>query len=122
LSHPRILVVDDDPGIRSVITEQLATKGYESRAAADGREGIDSFRRDRPDLVLTDLAMPGVDGFELIRRVREVSTVPIIVLSVRGGDSDKVHALDLGADDYIVKPFSMIELLARVRAQMRRSS
>ncbi len=121
MNRSRILVVDDDPGIRDVIAEQLTAKGYEIRSADDGSQGFDRFRTEKPDLVLTDLAMPDVDGFELIHRVRAFSRVPIIVLSVRGGDSDKVRALDLGADDYIVKPFSIVELLARVRAQLRRS-
>lgn len=122
MTRARILVVDDDPGIRAVISEQLTAEGYEIRSADDGSRGFDRFRSDKPDLVLTDLAMPDVDGFELIRRVRAFSSVPIIVLSVRGGDPDKVRALDLGADDYVVKPFSIAELLARVRAQLRRSA
>jgi two-component system, OmpR family, KDP operon response regulator KdpE len=120
MKRPRILIVDDDAAIRATLAEQLASRDYEITSAADGGEGFDRFRLDAPDLVLTDLAMPGVDGYELIRRIRSVSAVPILVLSVRGGDAEKVRALDLGADDYVVKPFSMVELLARVRAQLRR--
>jgi two-component system KDP operon response regulator KdpE len=120
MKRPRILIVDDDAAIRATLAEQLASRDYEITSAADGGEGFDRFRLDPPDLVLTDLAMPGVDGYELIRRIRSVSAVPILVLSVRGGDAEKVRALDLGADDYVVKPFSMAELLARVRAQLRR--
>ena len=120
MKRPRILIVDDDAAIRATLAQQLASRDYEITSAADGEAGFDRFRLDAPDLVLTDLAMPGVDGFELIRRIRAVSAVPILVLSVRGGDSEKVRALDLGADDYVVKPFSMDELLARVRAQLRR--
>jgi two-component system KDP operon response regulator KdpE len=120
MKRPRILIVDDDTAIRATLAEQLASRDYEITSAADGGEGFDRFRLDPPDLVLTDLAMPGVDGYELIRRIRSVSAVPILVLSVRGGDAEKVRALDLGADDYVVKPFSMAELLARVRAQLRR--
>jgi two-component system, OmpR family, KDP operon response regulator KdpE len=120
MKRPRILIVDDDAAIRATLAEQLASRDYEITSAADGGEGFDRFRLDPPDLVLTDLAMPGVDGYELIRRIRSVSAVPILVLSVRGGDAEKVRALDLGADDYVVKPFSMVELLARVRAQLRR--
>lgn len=122
MNRARILVVDDDPGIRAVISEQLTAEGYEIRSADDGSRGFDRFRSEKPDLVLTDLAMPDVDGFELIRRVRAFSSVPIIVLSVRGGDPDKVRALDLGADDFVTKPFSVTELLARVRAQLRRTN
>jgi two-component system KDP operon response regulator KdpE len=120
MKRPRILIVDDDAAIRATLAEQLASRDYEITSAADGGEGFDRFRLDPPDLVLTDLAMPAVDGYELIRRIRSVSAVPILVLSVRGGDAEKVRALDLGADDYVVKPFSMAELLARVRAQLRR--
>jgi two-component system KDP operon response regulator KdpE len=120
VTRARILIVDDDPGIRSMVAEQLAARDYDVHTAADGLEGFEAFLSNRAELVLSDLAMPKVDGFELIRRIRARSSVPIIVLSVRGGDSDKVRALDLGADDYVVKPFSMPELLARVRAQFRR--
>lgn len=117
----RILVVDDDEAIRTLLTQNLRTHGFDVVGAADGAEAADRFASVRPDLVLTDLAMPRADGFELIRRIRSGSATPIVVLSVRGGDLDKVRALDLGADDYVTKPFSTPELLARVRAQLRRA-
>jgi len=120
-SRPRILVVDDDDGIRNTLEQHLAVHGFEVIAARDGVEGFDRFASARPDLVLSDLAMPRADGFALIERIRKSSETPIVVLSVRGGDVDKVRALDLGADDFVVKPFSTPELLARVRAQLRRS-
>jgi two-component system KDP operon response regulator KdpE len=115
-----ILVVDDDPSIRRGVAAELAAAGYETLEAADGEEGARLAAEREPDLVLTDIAMPVVDGFELIARLRKAGRTPILVLSVRGGDDDKIRALDLGADDYVVKPFSVPELLARVRAQMRR--
>jgi two-component system, OmpR family, KDP operon response regulator KdpE len=117
-----ILVVDDDPGIRESLSKELRAAGYTTAVASDGREGLDVARSRAPDLILTDLAMPLSDGFELISAVRASSKTPIIVLSVRGGDPDKVRALDLGADDHVTKPFSVPELLARVRAQLRRSA
>ncbi len=116
----RILVVDDDPAIRRALAAELATSGYEALEAADGAEGFRLFEGTEPDLVLTDLAMPVADGFDLVRRVRRAGATPIVVLSVRGSEADKVRALDLGADDFVVKPFSVQELLARVRAQLRR--
>lgn len=120
-SRTRILVVDDDDGIRNTLEQHLLAHGFEVIAARDGVEGFDRFTTTRPDLVLSDLAMPRADGFALIERIRKTSETPILVLSVRGGDVDKVRALDLGADDFVVKPFSIPELLARVRAQLRRS-
>lgn len=117
----RVLVVEDDPAIRRSIVMQLRGEGYAVVEAADGRDGIARTNRDRPDLILTDLAMPVMDGFSLISTIRKTSMTPIIVLSVRGGESDRVRALDLGADDFVSKPFSVGELLARVRAQLRRS-
>jgi len=118
---PRILVVDDDPAIRRGLHAELQAAGYEVFEAADGGEGLRRFELEAPDFVLTDLAMPGVDGYELIAAVRKRARTPIVVLSVRGGEADKVRALDLGADDYVTKPFSVHELLARVRAQLRRT-
>ena len=115
-----ILVVDDDPAIRRGLSAELAAAGYEMLEAADGEEGARLASEHEIDLVLTDLAMPVADGFELIARLRKAGRTPILVLSVRGGDADKIRALDLGADDYVVKPFSVPELLARVRAQLRR--
>jgi two-component system KDP operon response regulator KdpE len=117
-----ILVVDDDAAIRRGLAAELQAAGYATLEAADGEEGARRFAEGEPDLVLTDLAMPAVDGFELIARLRRAGNTPILVLSVRGGDADKIRALDLGADDFVVKPFSVPELLARVRAQLRRHS
>jgi two-component system, OmpR family, KDP operon response regulator KdpE len=116
-----ILVVDDDPAIRESLSKELRAAGYSTLAASDGAEGLRAVQTQAPDLVLTDLAMPRSDGFELIAAVRASSRVPMIVLSVRGADPDKVRALDLGADDFVTKPFSVIELLARIRAQLRRT-
>jgi two-component system KDP operon response regulator KdpE len=117
----RILVVEDDAAIRRSIVAQLRFEGYEVTEAGDGKEALVHVSRDRPDLVLTDLAMPVMDGFSFITTVRKIVATPIIVLSVRGGELDRVRALDLGADDFVAKPFSIAELLARVRAQLRRS-
>jgi two-component system, OmpR family, KDP operon response regulator KdpE len=117
-----ILIVDDDPAIRDSLSKELKAAGYTVSTEADGRNGFDAFRLRAPDLVLTDLAMPRSDGFELIAAIRGVSRVPIVVLSVRGADPDKIRALDLGADDFVTKPFSVPELLARIRAQLRRTT
>src|SRR6266567_6710955 len=117
-----ILIADDDPAIRESLSKELRASGYTTSTTADGSEAMGAFQSHAPDLVLTDLAMPRSDGFELIAGIRATSRVPIIVLSVRGADADKVRALDLGADDFVTKPFSMAELLARVRAHLRRTS
>jgi two-component system KDP operon response regulator KdpE len=118
----RILVVDDEPQIARVLRTGLKTHGYDVRVAADGVSALETFEDWRPDLVVTDLAMPNLDGLELCRRLRAISRLPIIVLSVRGEEKTKVEALDAGADDYVTKPFGMDELLARVRAQLRRAA
>ena len=120
--QPRILVVDDEPQLTRVLRTGLKSRGYDVRAAADGLAGFEAFNDWHPDLVITDLAMPNVDGLELCRRVRAVSQVPIIVLSAKGEEKTKVEALDLGADDFITKPFGIDELLARVRASLRRAN
>jgi two-component system, OmpR family, KDP operon response regulator KdpE len=117
-----ILVVDDDPSIRQALTRELALAGYDVISAVDGVEGKTLFEERRPDLVITDLAMPRADGLALLAAVRRVDATPVVVLSVRGEEEDKVRALDLGADDYVTKPFSLRELLARVRTQLRRSA
>ena len=116
----RILVVDDEPQITRVLRTSLQGTGHEVTVAHDGVDALGKFLKSQPDLVITDLTMPGMDGIELTREIRERSQVPIIVLSVRSQDDAKVAALDEGADDYITKPFSIQELLARVRVQMRR--
>jgi len=118
---PVILVVDDDPSIRASLASELRVSGYTIVSASDGQDGLRVFAAHAPDLVLTDIAMPRSDGFELISAIRATSRTPIIVLSVRGNDPDKIRALDLGADDFVTKPFSVAELLARIRAQLRRS-
>jgi len=119
---PRILVVDDEPQLTRVLRTGLKSHGYDVRAAADGLAGLETFSDWHPDLVITDLAMPNVDGLELCRRLRAISQVPIIVLSAKGEEKTKVEALDLGADDFVTKPFGIDELLARVRASLRRAS
>jgi two-component system, OmpR family, KDP operon response regulator KdpE len=119
--NPLILVVDDDPSIRQTLSRELALAGYDAISAPDGVEGQSLFEKESPDLVITDLAMPRADGFAVVAAVRRVDRTPVIVLSVRGEEEDKVRALDLGADDYVTKPFSLRELLARVRTQLRRS-
>ncbi|MGE5321431.1 MAG: response regulator transcription factor [Actinomycetota bacterium] len=116
----RILVVDDETQISRVLKTTLNSQGYEVRTAADGSTGFDAAMDWNPDLIVTDLSMPGMNGVELCRAVRERSQVPIIVLSVRGEEKHKVEALDAGADDYVTKPFNVNELLARVRANLRR--
>src|ERR1044071_1895402 len=117
----KILVVDDEPQLTRVLRTGLKSHGYEVRAAADGLAGFETFSDWHPDLVITDLAMPNVDGLELCRRLRAISTVPIIVLSAKGEEKTKAAALDLGADDFVTKPFGIDELLARVRASLRRA-
>jgi len=116
----RILVVDDEPQITRVLRTSLSSQGYDLRVANDGETALEIMKDWTPDLVITDLSMPNMDGFELSRRIRHKLTVPIIVLSVKGEERTKVHALDAGADDYVTKPFGMEELLARVRANLRR--
>jgi two-component system KDP operon response regulator KdpE len=118
----RILVVDDEPQITRVLRASLASSGYEVILARDGVEAFDLFRESTPDLVITDLFMPRMDGIGLTRAIRQIGDTPIIVLSVREQETMKVAALDEGADDYVTKPFSMQELLARVRAQLRKSA
>lgn len=119
--RPRILVVDDEPQLTRVLRTGLTARGYDVRTAADGLAGFEAFTDWHPDLVITDLAMPHVDGLELCRRLRAVSQIPIIVLSAKGEEKTKVEALDIGADDYVTKPFGIDELLARVRASLRRA-
>jgi len=117
----RVLVVDDEPQITRVLKTVLSSQGYQVRTAAEGESALASFSEWHPELVITDLYMPRMDGLELCRRIRAVSSVPIIVLSVKGEERSKVEALDSGADDYVTKPFGTDELLARVRAALRRS-
>jgi len=119
---PLLLVIDDDPAIRETLARELTLAGFETLTAGDGEEGKSLFARSDPDLVITDLAMPRADGMSVLAAVRRAGRTPVIILSVRGEEEDKVRALDLGADDYVTKPFSLRELLARVRSHLRRSS
>src|ERR687884_521318 len=118
----RVLVVDDEPQITRVLRTVLSSQGYQVRTAAEGQAALANFSEWRPELVITDLYMPHMDGVELCKRIRAMSSVPIIVLSVKGEEKSKVEALDSGADDYVTKPFGIDELLARVRAALRRGS
>jgi two-component system KDP operon response regulator KdpE len=118
----KILIVDDETQITRVLRTALSTQGYSLRIAANGVEGMEAVHTWKPDLVITDISMPQMNGVELCREIRAVSQIPIIVLSVRNQDLMKVEALDAGADDYVTKPFSIQELQARVRAQLRRST
>lgn len=118
----RILVVDDEPQLIRVLRTGLKSRGFDVRGAADGEAGLETFNEWHPDLVITDLAMPNVDGLEFCRRLRAISQVPIIVLSAKGEEKTKVEALDIGADDFVTKPFGIDELLARVRASLRRAN
>jgi two-component system KDP operon response regulator KdpE len=120
--RPRILVVDDEPQLTRVLRTGLSSRGYDVRAAADGLTALDTFNDWNPDLVITDLGMPNMNGIELCRRLRAISQVPIIVLSAKGEEETKVEALDTGADDFVTKPFGIDELLARVRASLRRAA
>jgi two-component system KDP operon response regulator KdpE len=118
----RVLVVDDDPAIQRTLAIGLRARGYDVLPARDGRTAVQAWNEDEPDVVLLDLGLPDLTGVEVLRRMRRGSQVPVIVLSARHGSDDKVEALDVGADDYVTKPFGMDELLARVRAAVRRSS
>ena len=116
-----VLAADDDPQLLRLMTRNLQLEGYDVLAASDGQQALDLIENNAPDLVLLDVMMPKMDGFTVCYRVREFSAVPIIIVTARGQDQDKVRGLDLGADDYLTKPFSVDELLARVRAVLRRS-
>jgi two-component system KDP operon response regulator KdpE len=116
----RVLIVDDEPQIRRVMKTALASNGYEAYEARTGEEALESLRANNPDLILLDMNMPGMGGMATCREIRAVCEVPIIILSVRDSEQDKIAALDAGADDYITKPFSVNELLARIRANLRR--
>lgn len=118
----KILVVDDETQITRVLKTALTARGYQVRTAADGAQGVVAFQLWQPDLVITDLAMPEMTGVELCRELRKTAVTPIIVLSVRNQEQIKVQALDAGADDYVTKPFSIQELEARVRSQLRRAA
>ncbi len=116
----RILVVDDEPNIQAAVRPLLTSSGYEVISAMNGRAALDAVERQAPDVVVLDLGLPDIDGIEVCRLIREERSLPIIVLSARGAEKDKVHALDAGADDYVTKPFGSEELLARIRVALRR--
>lgn len=120
MSSANILIVDDEPQIRRVLRATLSANGYAIIEASSGEEALESVRKQRPDLVLLDVNMPGMGGIEACRELRRASDFPIIMLTVRNAERDKVQALDAGADDYVVKPFGIEELLARIRAALRR--
>src|SRR5487761_2574715 len=116
-----VVAADDDPQLLRLVTRNLQMDGYEVIGASDGQQALEQIEAHMPDLVLLDLMMPKLDGFAVCQRVREFSSLPIIILTARGADQDKIRGLDLGADDYLTKPFSNDELLARVRAVLRRA-
>ncbi|MDR3574834.1 MAG: response regulator transcription factor [Anaerolineaceae bacterium] len=118
---PRILVIDDERPIRRLLKTALTAHGYVISEASTGQEGLAAIAEDRPDLVILDLGLPDIDGVEVTGRVREWTNVPIIILSVRENETDKIKALDMGADDYLTKPFGIGELVARIRVCLRRS-
>ncbi len=117
----RILVVDDDPTVSEVVARYLERDGYQVETVADGRVALDRALAEPPDLVVLDLMLPGIDGLEVCRRLRALAPVPIVILTARGQESDRIIGLELGADDYVAKPFSTKELVARVRAVLRRA-
>jgi len=119
---PRVLVVDDELAIRRFLRASLSAQGYQLFEAASANEGLEAAATVHPDLIILDLGLPDLDGVEVMRRLREWSKVPVLILSVRGQDQDKIAALDAGADDYLTKPFSMGELLARMRVAMRHAA
>lgn len=120
-SRPRILIVDDEQNVRDTVAFNLQREGLDVSFASDGVAAIDLTRSLRPDLVVLDIMLPGIDGFQVCRTIREESTVPILLLSARGEEIDRVVGLELGADDFLAKPFAMRELVARVRAMLRRA-
>lgn len=117
---PSILIADDNRQITSVLGEYAKKEGYTVHTAFDGNEALELFRRIRPDVVLLDVMMPTVDGFEVCREIRKTSDTPVIMVTARGEDFDRIMGLDIGADDYIIKPFSPGEVMARIRAVLRR--
>ena len=122
MSAATILIVDDEPQIRRVMLTTLTSHGYTVVEAASGEEALEKLRSERPDLIILDVNMPGISGIETCAEIRTSSDVPIIMLTIRNSERDKVQALDAGADDYVVKPFGVQELMARIRAALRRSA
>lgn len=121
-SPTKALVIDDEPQIVRALTTNLRVRGYDVASAYTGEDGLIAAAQQRPDIVILDLGLPGIDGIDVVRGLRGWTTVPIVVLSVRDGERDKVAALDAGADDFVTKPFGMDELFARLRAALRRAS
>jgi DNA-binding response OmpR family regulator len=122
MATPKILVVDDEPAVTDLLAYNLRKSGYEPLVAADGREALRLARQARPDLILLDLMLPELDGLDVCRELRKTSAVPIIMITARGEEIDRVVGLELGADDYVSKPFSVRELLARIKAVLRRAA
>lgn len=118
---PKVLVVDDEPKILKIVEHCLIREGYEVVTALDGRQAIEQFHRQEPDLVILDLMLPHIDGFQVCRTIRETSSIPIIILSVRNEELDKILGFNLGVDDYLAKPFSPVELCLRIKAVLRRT-
>jgi two-component system KDP operon response regulator KdpE len=116
-----ILIVDDEPNILATVAPLLRARGYDVHSAITGRAALEAVERDQPDLIVLDLGLPDINGVEVCRQIRQTLTTPILVLSARGAEGDKVNALDAGADDYVTKPFGAEELLARIRAALRRA-
>jgi DNA-binding response OmpR family regulator len=121
MNSPRILVIDDDDDIRGLVVELLQRAGLEVEQASDGRAGLRAFHQSSPDLVLLDVSMPELDGWETLERIRDLSDVPVMMLTARGAELERVRGLQAGADDYMVKPFGRQELVARVQALLRRA-
>ena len=122
VAGPSVLVVDDEPMVREVLERYLTAEGYSVGVATDGEEALVRFEEHLPDLVLLDLMLPKLDGYEVFRRIRDHGGTPVIMLTARGDETDRIVGLDLGADDYVTKPFSPREVVARVRAVLRRTS
>src|SRR5437763_12786504 len=122
MNSPRVLVVDDDDDIRSLVVELLQRAGLDVDQANDGRAGLRAFHQAPPDLVLLDVSMPGLDGWQTLERIRDLSDVPVMMLTARGAELERVRGLQAGADDYMVKPFGRQELVARVQALLRRAA
>lgn len=118
----KVLIIDDNRQITSILEEYAKKEGYETVIATDGKEGISKFETEKPDIILLDVMMPKIDGFEVCREIRKSSQVPIIMITARGEDFEKIMGLEIGADDYIVKPFSPGEVMARIKAILRRIS
>jgi DNA-binding response OmpR family regulator len=122
MSAARVLVIDDDPDIRGLVTELLGRAGHQVEGAPDGRLGLRAFHKSQPDLVVLDVSMPELDGWQTLERIRDLSDVPVLMLTARGDELERVRGLKAGADDYVVKPFGRQELVARVEALLRRTS